>query len=122
MNLFNKCKRFIVGFITGLFGIPDDPDNEGLKAERIQFWRGYLDPAWIIEATGTALTRTIVCADAGAAADLAKTLAGELAQHGYVAGVLEAAGTTVNVRLTNASVGRLTERDYAAAALIDLVV
>ncbi len=116
MNLYNAVKQFIVGFLTGLFGILDD--EEDLKPERIQFWDGVIHPDW--RQMGTALVRTIPCADATAAADLVKTIAGELARYRYVAATLKADGNVVTVRLT--SNGKVTERDYAAAALIDLVV
>ncbi len=119
MNFVNACKQFIVGFITGLLGIVDDDE---LKAERVQFWKDMIDPAWQRERGGRALVRTIGCVDSAEADHMVKTLTGELESHGYRADALEAAGNVVNVRLTTASVGRLTERDYAAAALIDLVM
>ncbi len=119
MNLYDVAKMFVVAFIVGIFGWPDDDD---LKPERIQFWKKLIDPAWKHEGRGVALLRTIICTSAGDAGDLAKMLAGELARCGYEADALDTAGTVVSLRLTTATVGELTERDYAAAALIDLVM
>ncbi len=119
MDTFDALRQFIIGFITGLFR---DPDDEGLKAERVQFWDGLISDDWVREGDGVALLRTIVCTDPRAAGDQVKTLTGELERHGYRPDDLDVAGHVVSLRLSTASLGQLTECDYAAAALIDMTL
>lgn len=118
MNVLDILRQFLIGIIVGLFWWPD---LEELKPERIQFWLEWIHPDWRQEGKGTALVRTIMSRDARAATDLVQTLTAELDQHGYVLEV-ETAGSMVNLRLTTATVGKPTERDYAAALLIDLTL
>ncbi len=115
MNVLKALKEFIVGFIVGPFS---DPDDDGLKAERVQWWEDLIVPAWQKEKGGRVLSRTFILGESGAAGDLAMTVTGELEQYGYHPDV-GVAGNAVTVRLRSASAGQLTERDYAAAALID---
>ncbi len=117
MGVHDVLKQLVVGIIVGLFWWPD-PDN--LKPERIQFWRNVIHPDWQEEAKGTVLVRTIVESDERSAGNLAKTLHAELEQHGYELEA-EAAGNTVTVWLTTEAT-MLSERDYAAALLIDLTL
>ncbi len=119
MSIYERAVGFIGGFIRGIFGWPDD--DEDLKAERVQFWKDQLAQAWMYEGQQLALLRTIVCSDKNAAQDMAKRLRAKLADYGYTADVLASVGSVISVRLTTPSAGRLTERDYAAAVLIDLV-
>ncbi len=119
MKLYELLKQFVIGFLVGLFS---DPDYEDMKPERIQFWDEQISPAWMREKGGTALYRTIIRSESRAADNLAKELIGELGQYGYEPDSIAADGNSVTVRLTTSAVGKLTERDYAAAVLIDLTL
>jgi pterin-4a-carbinolamine dehydratase len=119
VNVFSILRKLLIAIIVGILWFPDDED---LKPERIQFWESNLSDGWKREGDGVALLRTFVEDDRLAADELAGNLAGELAKHGYKADELEVVGNVVSVRLCTASVGRLTERDYAAALLIDLTL
>ena len=118
MNVFNTLKDFLIGFLVGLFG---KPDFEELKPERIQFWDDMLDPAWVKEESGTVLRRTFIRGESRSVIDLAESVTAELEPFGYHPNV-EIEGKSVTVRLTTPSAGQITERDYAAAALIDLTL
>ncbi len=120
MKLFELVKAFAIAFLIGIFSDPDPTID--MKPERIQFWEGQISPSWTTEKGGTALTRTIYRSDARSATSLAKELAGELGQYGYEPASVDVDGGSLTVRLTTASAGRLTERDYAAALLIDLIM
>lgn len=117
MGVYDVLKQLVIGIIAGLFWWPDD---QKLKPERIQFWQDAIHPDWQEEAKGTVLKRTIVESDRRRAGDLVKTLHAELEQHGYELQA-EATGNTVTVWLTGEA-KTLTERDYAAALLVDLTV
>ncbi|MCP5119072.1 MAG: hypothetical protein GY953_50360, partial [bacterium] len=118
MSVIDILKQFVIAIIIGLFWWPDDED---LKPERIQWWLEAIHPDWRQEGKGTALLRTIMSSDTRAATGMVQTLTDELGQHGYKLEA-ETAGSMVNLRLTTASVGRITERDYAAALLPDLTL
>lgn len=117
MGVYDVLKQLVFGIIVGLFWWPDDQE---LKPERIQFWLDAIHPDWQMEAKDTVLTRTIVESDERRAGNLARKLQAELEQHGYELEA-EATGNTVTVWLTGEA-ETLTERDYAAALLVDLTV
>ena len=119
MNLRDVLLQILVAFIRGIFGFPDEED---LKPERIQFWKNLISEDWKEEGDGVALLRTIVHSDRRMAGDMGKILAEELETCGYTPDALDTVGNVVSLRLTTASVGKLTESDYAAAALIDLIL
>ncbi len=116
MKLYELVKAFAIAFLIGTFPEPDLPDE--MKPERIQFWEEQISPVWMKAEGGNALVRTIIRGDQRAADNLAKEMVEELEQYGYEPDDLDVDGKTVTVRLTSA--GTLTERDYAAALLIDL--
>ncbi len=118
MKLYELVKAFVIAFLIGTF---PDPDIE-MKPERIQFWEEQISPAWMKEKDGTALYRTIIRSNSRAAEQLAKELIGELERYGYEPDSVRVDGKSVTLRLTTATVGTLTERDYAAAVLIDLTL
>ncbi len=115
MNVKEVLKQFLIGFIIGIF-----PDPEDMKPERIQFWKDLVSMFW--NQDGNALVRTITVESSRAASTLATILAGDLKHHGYQPDSIEVVGNSVTLRLTTASAGKATERDYAAAVLIDLLV
>ena len=118
-----RITRWVKAFtniMVGLLGgfLPD-PDPEGLKAERVQFWIGLLKAGWKVRGGNEALERIVRCANADHANQLAGEMLDRCAGYGYDAQVLVAEGNQVVVRLTDPVIGQVTERDFGAAMLID---
>ena len=135
MQFREMARTFAAAILTGLVNvfvnspgptpaIVADAETlpERFKPERVQFWIDLIDDDWRREANGAALHRTILCDDAAAANDLAESVDRHLIACGYSADTIDVYGNVLSVRLTTATVGKLDEQDYAAAALIDTCV
>ncbi len=114
MRYVQAFTAMVVGVLGGVL-----PDEEDMKAERVQFWLDLLKAGWRILGGTQAIERIISCASAKEADLLAREIGDRFATYGYDPHVLAAEGERVVVRLTTTAKGRVTERDFGAAVLVD---
>ena len=107
--------RMIVRLLR--FGILPDPGD--MKPERIQVWLAEIGEGWSLVGDGEAIVRTYVCPDAQQAIQLTRKVGKRCSELGYYPSVLATRDNEVTVQLSTSEVGRLTERDMAAAVAID---